>query len=119
MNDSFVQFQTADFDGVIKGRCNLPASRTGRGPENQNGRCSTDCLTRLFRKTSFRCTKRSSSWKELPVPDFSSGNAERRLVSFDRLQLPNQRTKLLTPSVAFAGVQILVNYSDRVLRYAG
>src|SRR5262249_16870322 len=71
-----------------------------------------------FRKTSLRCPNRSSSWKLLPVPDFSSGNTDRRLVSFDRLQLPNQRTKLLTPSVASAGVQGLVNYNDRVLHYA-
>ena len=36
----------------------------------------------------------------------------------DRLQLPNRRTKLLTPSVAFAGVQTLVNHNDRVQHYA-
>jgi hypothetical protein len=37
---------------------------------------------------------------------------------FDRLQLPNRRTKLLTPSVASAGVQTLVNHNDRFQRYA-
>src|SRR5262249_21589252 len=38
---------------------------------------------------------------------------------FDRFQLPNRRTKLLTPSVAFAGIQTLVNYNDSVKHYAG
>jgi hypothetical protein len=48
------------------------------------------------------------------LPDLSSDNAERRLASIDRPQLPNRRTKLLTPSVVSAGVQGLVNHNDRV-----
>jgi hypothetical protein len=50
--------------------------------------------------------------------ELSSVNTNRRLVSADRLQRPNRRTKLLTPSVESAGIQAFVNYSDRVLHYA-
>ena len=60
----------------------------------------------------------AAAGRRYPLPGFSPDNTDRRLVSIDRLQLPNRRTKLLTPSAARAGVQVLVNYNDRVRSYS-
>jgi hypothetical protein len=71
----------------------------------------TDCVSRPT--LSENLDSMPESWRQLegatscriflpttPIADFDFA---------DRLQLPNQRTKLLTPSVASAGVQGLVN----------
>jgi hypothetical protein len=85
---------------------------------NENGRCRTDPLTRRFRK-----------FEALPASNYQLEGAtscrsfllSAPAADFDligRLQLPMQRTKLLTPSVATAGVQVLVNCNDRGRDYA-
>jgi hypothetical protein len=61
----------------------------------------------------------TAAGRRYQLANFSSVNTDQRLVSSDQLQLPNRRTKLLTPSVASVGIQAPVNYNDRVLRYAG
>src|SRR5262245_14639051 len=75
-------------------------------------------LTRHFWKPSRRCPSRSISWKELPV--VGSFFRQRRVaIGFDQSAPASlQRTKLLTPSVATAGIQGAANCNDRVRMYA-
>jgi hypothetical protein len=65
-------------------------------------------LTRPFRELQDVARLKASTGRSYQPPDLSSSGTDRRLVSIDRLQPPKQRTKLLTPSVASAGIQFLV-----------